>query len=205
MTLDLFKRLGLFIQEDFLDSEFCAKYLAQISLATATPALVLPKSVDSIQTAQLFEDYRKTEQLQVSAQTESFIKGRLLAIKPILEDYFHLPMTSLQKLLFYRYTKGSFFSVHQDCSSEPDAPEFLKQRRVSVILFLNNQSPEPLKETYCGGELVFYGLINAQHWQSYGLKFESQRGMLLAFPSHVWHEVKPVIYGERHTIVSWFF
>lgn len=203
--LDLFRRLGLFIQKDFLESEFCTKYLAEIPSITATPALVLPKTEEKILVAQLSENHRKTEQLQVSEKIELLIQQRLLAVKPILENHFDINLTGFQKPCFYRYTEGSFFSSHQDRSDRPDAPEFIKQRRISVIIFLNHQSLEPIEGNYCGGNLLFYGLIDNPKFSVYGFPFQSTAGMLIAFTSDIWHEVKPVTYGARYTIVSWFF
>ena len=34
-----------------------------------------------------------------------------------------------------------------------------RDRRVSVVIFLNRQSPKPLPDTYGGGSLTFYGLL----------------------------------------------
>jgi len=204
-SLDFFGRFGLFVHKEFLDAEFCTRYLAEACLASATQALVLPKNDDRILEPQLCTNHRRTEQINVPVQTELFIQERLLAIKPLLERHFDLPLTGFQKPLFYLYKEGGFFGVHQDSSAQPDAPQFIKERRVSVILFLNNQALEPLPGNYCGGNLAFYGLINDPRWQTYGFPFDSEPGMLLAFHSNIWHDVKPVTYGERHTIVSWFF
>lgn len=203
-TTEFFTRLGLFISKDFLEPQFCANYLTEANLATAAPALVLPKNNNTILTAQVCESQRKTEQLRISELTESFIRKRLLAIKPTLENYFDLRLSGCQKPLFYRYKKGSFFGAHQDSSDRPDAPNFLKERRVSVILFLNSKAIEPSPGSYCGGNLAFR-LIDDPRWETYGFPFESEAGMLVAFRSNVWHEVKPVTDGERYTIVSWFF
>lgn len=204
-TSDFFARLGIFTFKGFLDPQFCANYLTEANLVTATPALVLPKSGDIILEAQVCQSQRRTEQLKISTLTESFIHKRLLAIKPTLESYFGLPLSGFQKPLFYRYKKGSFFGAHQDSSDRPDAPNFIKERRVSIILFLNSKAVEPSPLTYCGGNLTFYKLIDDPRWETYGFPIESEAGMLVAFRSDIWHEVKPVTDGERYTIVSWFF
>jgi predicted 2-oxoglutarate/Fe(II)-dependent dioxygenase YbiX len=129
-------------------------------------------------------------------------------VKPSIEKNFDLELKECQNPLCYRYEEGSFFGAHRDSCDRPLAPEFLRQRRVSTIIFLNQRTEEPSFETsiptYCGGSLALYGLIDNPHWQNMGIPVPSQPGMLVAFRSEMLHEVKKVTAGERYTIVSWF-
>lgn len=65
-------------------------------------------------------------------------------------------------------------------------------------------SAEPRPQTFGGGALALYGLLNDARGQNYGFPLEPEQGQLIAFRSDLWHEVKPVTHGERFTIVSWF-
>lgn len=203
LSIDFLKRFGLFIYEDFLSAEFCSEFLSEARSTDVAPSIVLRKNATQSIKPTLDENLRKTEQIKVSVETESFVKDSLLAIKPMLEHHFDLVLTGCQKPLFYRYKEGGFFGAHQDRVNQPDAPDSVKNRRVSVIIFLNKRAEEPTSGSYCGGTLAFYGLIDDPRWQSYGFPFTGEPGMLLAFRSDVWHEVKPVTYGERYTVVSW--
>ena len=82
--------------------------------------------------------------------------------------------------------------------------EHLKRRRLSVVLFLNRQAKEATPGGFCGGSLVFYGLINDPRAKQIGFPLVAEPGLLIAFPSDLVHEVTPVTDGERYTVVSWF-
>jgi predicted 2-oxoglutarate/Fe(II)-dependent dioxygenase YbiX len=207
-SVELLQNLGLYIAPNFLPLEFCDRLLAEAQTATSEPAMVwkpgCKNSLDLVED----ETQRKTEQVQVSDSISADIKDRLLDLKPVIEKYFDLELHEFQKPLFYRYKEGSFFGAHRDSCDRPIAPEFIRQRRVSTIIFLNQRTEEPLVEaslpTYCGGSLALYGLIDDPRWQNFGIPVPSQPGMLVAFRSEMLHEVKKVTAGERYTIVSWF-
>src|SRR5205085_9991991 len=71
------------------------------------------------------------------------------------------------------------------------------RRRVSIVIFLNAGD-------YEGGALTFYGLVDDPSWKTFGFALEATPGLLVAFPSHVRHEVTPVTAGDRYTVVDWF-
>lgn len=202
---DFFTHLGLFVLKDFLDAEFCAKYLSEARSATVAPVQILQRSGTKSINLIRDESQRRTERIKVFASTESFIEARLLAIKPMLESHFNLVLTGCQTPLFYVYKERGFFGLHRDSIPEPDAPKVAHERRVSAIIFLNSTTEKPRRDCYGGGSLTLYGLIDDPRWKPYGFPFIGEPGLLLAFPSDVFHEVKPVTYGERYTIVSWFF
>jgi SM-20-related protein len=202
--VDFFNRLGLFVQRDFLDRKLCSQVLEEASLAEGELALVLPKNSEKILEAQLCYNQRKTDQVYISPTTEQIIRKRILDIKSTLEARFNLKLADIQKPLYYRYRKGDFFAAHQDNSDRVDAPSFLQERRISVIIFLNEMSEQLTPNSYGGGALTFYGLIDNPQWQQYGFNLYGESGMLIAFPSDIYHEVKAVTDGQRYTIVSWF-
>lgn len=195
-----FKRLGLFVDPNFLDPQFCAAYLAEAQTCPCEPAL-LTRYGEAVTDG----SRRKTGQLQISTPTITAIKNRLLAVKPIIEQHFHLNLYDLEPPSFYRYQVGDFFGVHRDVI-DPELPgsQFEKNRSVSLIIFLNSMSSEPSAQTFGGGTLTLYGLLDDPRSQSYGFPLEPEQGQLIAFRSDLWHEVKPVTHGERFSIVSWF-
>jgi len=108
-------------------------------------------------------------------------------------------------LQFLQYLPGDFYCAHRDGTFAPDAPDYFRRRRVSVVIFLNGPSDEPRPNCYGGGRLTFYGLIKEPRFELCGLPLDAQPGMLVAFPADVLHEVRPVLHGERQTIVTWFY
>lgn len=207
-SIKLLQNLGIYIEPNFLPSEVCDRFLAQAQTATSEPALVWTPGLE--ESLNLVEDkkQRKTEQVKLSDLAMAEIENRMLALKPVIEKHFALELHGFQNPLFYRYKEGSFFGAHRDSCNEPLAPECLRQRRVSSIIFLNQRTEDADLEasvpTYCGGSLAFYGLIDDPRWQNFGISVPSQPGMLVAFRSELLHEVKQVTAGERYTIVSWF-
>jgi predicted 2-oxoglutarate/Fe(II)-dependent dioxygenase YbiX len=214
-NIALLQRLGLFVQKDFLSTQLCEQMLNGIRSAETAPVMVVSVNALSVGTAtrtqtaaqtaaasELDPHQRVTEQIKPSATLECLIRERLFAIQPTLEQHFSQPLKGYQDPLFYRYNPGGFFATHRDCIDTPDAPDFLRTRRISIIIFLNAMSKEPMSRHYSGGALTFYGLMNDPR---YGFPMTGTPGMLIAFRSDISHEVQMVTAGERYTVVSWFF
>lgn len=98
------------------------------------------------------------------------------------------------------YRPGDFFKPHSDSGKSDE----VRHRLVSAVIFLNRGSQEPAEGAYGGGELTFYGLMKGEQWDKCAFSLQAEPGLLIAFPSDMWHEVKPVLHGQRFTAVSWF-
>ena len=142
---------------------------------------------------------------EVSRSTAEFVRERLRALKPKLEEHFELSLYDCEKPQFLVYKEGDYFLPHRDGEDHPDKPEYVKKRQISITIFLNQDSIEPAPDTYCGGALTFYGLIDDPKWKKYGFQLNSETGLMVAFRSVLLHEVTTVTYGTRFAIVSWFF
>jgi SM-20-related protein len=197
-----FARLGLLVISDFLDTHLCAKLRAEMSSVEHTPSIIVEGETCA---EKLNEEVRKTKQAEVSGSTLSSMRARLLSLKPRLEDHFNLALTSCEEPQFLVYKQGDFFHAHQDKSDNPNKPDYVKKRRLSVLVFLNAQTRELEWESYCGGELIIYGLIQDPSWQNRGFSLEGKEGLMIVFPSQLFHEVGMITNGKRYSIVSWFF
>jgi predicted 2-oxoglutarate/Fe(II)-dependent dioxygenase YbiX len=197
---DFFARLGLFVQPHFLDSAFCQQVVSELHSAPKTNSAVVRETVAAATPGTVStlvdERSRKTQQVCASAAIVRQIQQQLQAIQPTIGAHFNLALTGLEQPLFYAYETGSFFGAHRDCNRAADVPQFIQDRRVSTIIFLNSA------ESYAGGALTFYGLID--DWQDYGFPLMGETGMLVAFRSDILHEVKLITAGERYTIANWF-
>jgi SM-20-related protein len=200
-TAEFFTRLGLFIHKNFLDPELCARCCREMNEAAQAQATIAgPDGTDVTD-----EKYRKVKWADVPAATTSLVETRLLALLPTLERHFNVALTGYEPLSYLIYREGDFFRAHADGNNDADAPVFLKERKVSVVIFLNGQAQQPADDSYCGGSLTFYGLIDDPRWLTYGFPLNSKPGLLIAFRSDVLHQILPVTYGKRYSIVGWLY
>ena len=103
---------------------------------------------------------------------------------------------------FTEYKKGQFYDWHCDSNEVPyDRPEEPnsngKIRKLSMTLCLTEQ------DEYDGGELEFAFHDFDGNKQPRICEEIKQKGSIIVFPSFVWHRVKPVTRGIRHSLVCW--
>ena len=174
--------------------------MEEMRAGAGTPATVAEgQAGDAVDDA-----YRRTKQAEVSATTTARISEQLVKARPTLANHFQQELAGMQRPQLLLYREGDFFRAHPDSSDQPEAADYVRQRRVSAVVFLNGAtSDEPAG--YSGGSLVFYGLMDeSSKGETVGLPLAGETGMLVAFPSGLVHAVSPVTAGERYTIVSWF-
>jgi SM-20-related protein len=201
LPAEFFTRFGLYAEREFLSPEVCAGLRDEMRAATGIPATV----AEGQQGDAVDETYRRTKRADVSPATAARIGEELLRAVPGLSKHFERELVGMQAPQFLLYREGDFFRAHQDDSEKPDAPEFVRQRSVSAVVFLNG-SGAGLPAGYSGGSLTFYGLMDdSAREESVGLPLAGEMGLLIAFPSELVHSVSPVTAGERYTLVSWFF
>jgi SM-20-related protein len=201
LPAEFFARFGLYADPNFLSSEVCASLREEMRVATGVPATV----ADGTGGHAVDESYRRTKQAHVSDDTTARIGDALLEAAPGLAQHFDRELVGVQSPQFLLYREGDFFRAHRDDSKRPEAPEFVRQRAVSAVVFLNGTDPEE-PESYEGGSLTFYGLMDdTASDESVGFALAGTTGLLIAFPAHLLHSVSAVTAGERYTLVSWFF
>lgn len=150
----------------------------------------------------LAETVRKVSSVDVERSLEAQTRDRLLAVMPALQSHFKVSLDECQGPEFLKYGVGSFYLPHKD--GNPSGHAKVAKRRISAVIFLNAQSKEPTTGAHCGGSLTFYGLMDGAEWGKMGFPLEAETGLLVAFQSDVVHEVQPVTFGERFSVVSWF-
>ncbi len=190
---------GLFLKKDFLSKELCRVVRSEMSSSEGSPASVMRTDERLVE-----ENVRRTVTKEVSGETRSLLGEKLTEAKAELEAYFGVELTHPQEPQFLFYRKGDFFQVHTDIGTNPKLPEAVRGRKVSAVVFLNDESEEPGEDTYSGGSLIIYGILKDPRFESRGFRVPGTAGMLLAFRSDLFHEVTPVTSGSRYTVVSWF-
>ncbi len=189
---DVLRGLGLFVEEGVLDLDLCARIRSEMSSVGQTPAEIRYEGGK-----ELDRSFRSTGLANVSRKTVETVHERFSALQPRLREHFGFRPGPCEEPQFLRYTEGDFFRPHRDNS-------LLKHRRLSLVVFLNDQGEQPQSHTYSGGALVFYGLIADPRAENIGLPLAGKAGIGVAFRPEVVHEVEPVTHGERSSIVTWY-
>ena len=194
---DFFTMFGLFVRRELFDAALCEALRDEIRGSPGRASTVAEESGDAVDDA-----YRKTVSADVRAETQALVHGRLTELLPDLSTHFGLELTGFQRPQFLLYREGDYFRPHAD--REDDAPDYVRQRRVSAVIFLNGEGPEGEPGSYSGGALTFFGLMADPRGDAVGFPLVGEQGLLVAFPSELVHSVAPVTGGERFTIVTWF-
>jgi SM-20-related protein len=196
-TEELAASLELFLDAEFFDARECAELLAELRSSRGGAATVYdrdaPGSVD--------ERVRRAARLSPSRARGESVRRRLNESRAALEGHFRLNLGECEEPQFLRYDVGGFFVAHQDGGSGLIRSE-RESRKVSVVVFLNQQTESPEPGAYCGGSLVLHASLMAS--ESERLSLGGELGSLVAFRSATTHEVVPVTHGERYTIACWF-
>lgn len=199
------RKLGIFIRPQVLNRAECERLCAEAAAGRLDRATVgTPSSGDP--TSQVYENVRRTKYVRVSPETVASLEQRLLALRPELDAFFSVQLERCAGTQLLAYQPGDFFRAHQDTpdSLEQPCPPEIRRRKVSTILFLNEQSKEPKPGEYNGGSLIFNGLLDGKGAQGTGIAVVPESGLLVAFRSTVWHRVSDVSAGTRYTLVTWF-
>jgi SM-20-related protein len=104
-----------------------------------------------------------------------------------------MPLSGVESFQFLLYREGDFYKRHADKNDRIDTPDYIKARRVSIVIFLDDETI-----SYTGGTLAVWGPAGP-------IRVKGETGKVVAFRSELMHEVEPVQSGERYSIVSWYF
>lgn len=196
----LSSHLGIYIEEDFLDRSFSEMLAAEMRTGGYEEAEVY----DEYGKRRVNPMHRQTRKAKVPDHVCDLVKVKLLERIPIIEQRFGVKVTECQNPSFLIYRPGDFFEPHRDDSSKSTAPDEVKQRLVSVVVFLNDERASESGEGFSGGSLALYGLLKDPRCEYIGIPIKARTGLMVAFRSDVFHQVTPVLKGERLSIVSWF-
>ena len=184
----------LYILKKFFDVATSRELIAEVRSCAMTPALTYGKGDAAVD-----ERIRRVRQVSISSESASFVACRLEDQRESIAEHFGIKLDSFEAPQFLCYRVGDFFVAHQDGNTGLVNLESDRIRRISVSIFLNNQSADPQTNTYSGGSLVFSDWRTGSRQEVVG-----EAGMLVAFRSELTHEVTPVTHGDRYAIVSWY-
>jgi SM-20-related protein len=193
-------RFNVFTKRNFLDAQTCRELIDEARSAPSTRApLYIRRSEETIH-----ETIRKTTSFHPSDTTLAQVHEQLLNERAALEQHFGQSLTDCEQPQFLRYEPGDFFVRHQDGNTEQLEFDHLRVRRISLIVFLNDYAPEPQENCYSGGALNLYESNDTSPNGPGPSPLLGETGLLVAFTADTFHEVAPVVSGERFTIITWF-
>ena len=195
--LDATTLFDFLVLPNFLDDQRCRAIVTEMCSAPGIQAPVYGQSA----AGSVDERARKVARHTPSAETIEYVQRRLWELKPDVEKHFSINLSESEELQFLRYRVGDFFVAHQDGNTGMTRLE-TEARRISVVIFLNEQSESPKQGAYCGGSLVFHDWRGGKG--SGELLQARMPGTFIAFRSETTHEVMPVSDGERYSIVGWY-
>jgi SM-20-related protein len=199
-ALEVFRSLGLFVADEFLSENECHQYSATMRICENSKGTVAREADREL----VDETRRQVSIAAVPHAVRSVVQSRLDEIKPKLAEHFAAQLGECEVPQFLVYFPGHLYLPHTDSSCTNEAPAYVRRRKVSAVIFLNQASEQPAPNCYGGGALTFYGLLSDPAFRSCGLPLEVKPGALVAFRSDTVHEVRPVSHGERLTIATWF-
>lgn len=116
-------------------------------------------------------------------------------------------ITKSQSFQYTKYGPGGHYNWHPDTHPDPysQGDEAGLMRKLSMTLCLSDP------EEYEGGNFLIED-INAGSPAEFWHRVKDlsvnpdnvRKGSIIAFPSHMWHVVKPVRVGVRRSLVGWF-
>ena len=189
---------GLLIHRNFIDDAVCNSIIEQTRCNSSTRATVYGRADGDM----VDERVRKASRITPTTNDINHVTRRLLDYKGTIERHFNSALRDCEAPQFLRYEVGDFFVAHQDGNTGLIRLASDKERRISIVIFVNNQTEEPIANTFSGGSLRFSDYRANPQLRQFDLAAET--GMLVAFRSEITHEVTPVTHGERYSIVSWY-
>jgi SM-20-related protein len=187
--------------KNFFDARACASLVALMRAAGARPASVYGVG----QSARVDERVRRAARVEPSAEAAALVMRALLGRAGEIGAHFGVALSGCEEPQFLRYGVGDFFVAHQDGNTGLLRSEREQSRKVSAVVFLNDQTESARPGGYyCGGSLAFHRWGVGAGSRDLHEEVRGEAGSLVVFRPETTHEVLPVTRGERYTIACWY-
>jgi predicted 2-oxoglutarate/Fe(II)-dependent dioxygenase YbiX len=183
--------LRIFVADRAMDDTTCRRVQAAMDVGVREPSEVIEDEMA------LVEDVRRASHIEVPSTIFELIDVHLDAQRDAIAAFFDWPLEGREGVNLLRYEAGGFYKPHVDRADLPAWPP-AAQRAFTVILFLESAREVDPSGGFSGGVLRLLP-DNAE-----SIDIVPRRGLLVAFPADIVHEVLPVIDGHRDTVVDWF-
>jgi predicted 2-oxoglutarate/Fe(II)-dependent dioxygenase YbiX len=180
----------IFIAEHAMDDATCRRVQAAMDAGVREPTEVIEGEMA------LAADVRRASHVEVPAVVFEVIDAHLDALRDAISAFFGWQIEGREGVNLLRYDPGGFYRPHVDKADLPAWPPAAR-REFTVVLFLESAREADPAGGFSGGALRLFDGDTP-------IEIVPRRGMLVAFPADVVHEVSPVIEGHRDTVVDWF-
>jgi predicted 2-oxoglutarate/Fe(II)-dependent dioxygenase YbiX len=182
----------------FMSAHYCQELCAAAKAGRAESAVVITASGPK------HDEYiRKTDTIEVPSHLIDTFVEKVQDSRKMLENEFRLKLGALENPAVLAYGRGGHFLPHIDSSDDPEMPSYIRNRAVSLVLFLNSPSAALRDGAYGGGTLTFFRVSRGTTPGECRVPVVGEAGTLVVFPSHWHHGVTPVQHGMRWTLVTW--
>ena len=144
------------------------------------------------------QDVRRATQIDIAEAVLAMTDAALDAVRIPIASFYGLVLQSREGASFVRYETGGFYKPHVDRAHVPSWP-LTERRQVTMVLFLESAREMEPSGGFSGGVLRLFPD------EGDPIEIIPARGMLVAFPAAMRHEVTRVTAGRRDTIVDWFY
>ena len=203
---EFFAQYGLLAVKDIFDRDFCSRICSEIQAESHIPGAALRGAVLKHGTKDrvVDEEIRRTKMFILASPNAARVREKLIELMPQVAKHFSIELSGCQTVKFAVYRTGDFFKLHVDTVDSENVSQEVKERKVSVVIFLNQETTVPQENSYCGGQLTFHGLMKDSVFGNLGLPLSSKPGLFIAFSPKIQHEVTPITNGERYVIITWY-
>lgn len=189
---DLFTALGIKIKENALPISFCNRLLEEIKKGKKEEVLKVKVRND--------KQFRKTYKPKLPVLLQQQLLNKIkTSLQPELEFFFSTPLKPFEPIQFLYYDQGHFFKPHTDDQKTGNGSDY---KKITVVIFLSEQSDEIGQPDFGGGNLNLYGLFKKNPYKPFPVPIK--KGLMVAFKSDVIHEVTQIEWGHRCNLVIWF-
>jgi predicted 2-oxoglutarate/Fe(II)-dependent dioxygenase YbiX len=147
------------------------------------------------------ERVRRTSDVSVDTRTVRLVEQAFASVRAEVSGFFGVTLSAAEGPGFLRYLPEAS-TVRIGIASTSRGRNFT--RSVSLVLFLTDTHGGTGDGRCEGGTLRLYDVIDPAE-EIAPLDISPAAGTLVAFRSHLLHEVLPVTGGVRDAIVDWFY
>lgn len=185
------ERLGLYVSRDRLSEAFCADLRAASTHRAMQASTVY---VEGRSEAEVVAERRSSRRVPLT-ESEADVIGRFLADELTnLGEHFKCSLHEFEAPQCLRYRKGDFFIRHCDARRATDGT-LPAGRKISIVIGLSPATD------FDGGEFMVFPELG--DIKGAGFEVALEPGQVLGFESDLSHEVRPVLSGDRFSLVTW--